>query len=773
MKLQYDAKRPLPLRQDHLDISDVKSDLGITSLYFTKAGKPWLPVLGEFQYSRYDREDWEKELLKLRAGGVDVVQTYCFWLHHEENEGEFCFEGDRDLRAFMALCEKHQIPVLLRIGPFVHGEAKWGGLPEFIQNRKDKRTNSPEYLAYVERLWKKYYEQVKDYFYQDGSVLIGIQLENEYSGPQEHIAKLKELAIKAGFRVPLYTVTGWPGSFPKGIVLPLFGTYPEAPWHWNTRPLRPLYKFAILPGRCDMEVGSDSLPGVLMKREEEFLDYPYGTCEQGGGNQITERRRPIISPMDVYAMSLIGLAKGVNCIGYYVYHGGRNPSGGEYHESKKTGYPNNLPVLSYDFQAPLTEYGYDRPSFHYLNLLHMFTRDFGAEAAPMQAAFSTPATDNMYDFVTPRTSVRVDENGAGLAFFNTYQRLHPIAPIQDLEGEVETPNGVIPLPKISVGQNTSFFYPFGMTFGGCRFRYLTAQPLSHFEKEGKDIYVFMKEPSVPCRFVMEAEPEAMVTEAEETGGVYEVGHFTNRTPILSYQNGKTPVEIYLLDKRQSLRAYRIENKVFSGMMFTDDLLYYDDTEFHLIHKGNGDAQVEAFGQWKDETARQGFCPLLSYADYQPEAELFLKLPRKLPYDEWLYSKKRCKVFELTMPKDLFEHCDDCAVSLNIHGNVVHMYAGTELRAEYMNYDGDCVVYCKRFRDVIEAGEPIVLKISPLSRWHKIYFEMPMLKGQIDLTVREITPIYEESLSHPKQWPELPIEEEEPAPPEPENDDWIS
>ena len=52
--------------------------------YLTCDGKPILPVMGEFHFSRYPKEEWEQALLILKRGGVEIVATYVFWIHHEE-----------------------------------------------------------------------------------------------------------------------------------------------------------------------------------------------------------------------------------------------------------------------------------------------------------------------------------------------------------------------------------------------------------------------------------------------------------------------------------------------------------------------------------------------------------------------------------------------------------------------------------------------------------------------------------------------------------------
>ena len=87
--------------------------------------------MGEFHFSRYEPEDWEEELLKMRAGGVDIAATYVFWIHHEERQGEWDFTGCRDLRRFLEICRRIDMPVWLRIGPWAHGECRNGGFPDW------------------------------------------------------------------------------------------------------------------------------------------------------------------------------------------------------------------------------------------------------------------------------------------------------------------------------------------------------------------------------------------------------------------------------------------------------------------------------------------------------------------------------------------------------------------------------------------------------------------------------------------------------------------
>ena len=147
-------------------------------------GKPIVPVMGEFHYSRYPRAEWRDELLKMKAGGITVVSSYVFWIHHEEVEGKFDWSDNRDLRAFVQFCGEVGLRCILRCGPWDHGEVRNGGFPEWLLDKHLKlRTNDAAYLKEVAKLYAAIAGQVKGMLWKDGGPVIGIQIENEYGGP--------------------------------------------------------------------------------------------------------------------------------------------------------------------------------------------------------------------------------------------------------------------------------------------------------------------------------------------------------------------------------------------------------------------------------------------------------------------------------------------------------------------------------------------------------------------------------------------------------------
>ena len=100
---------------DHLNLGGKNpsgGSIGINSLYLIRDGKPWIPVMGELHFSRVPREQWPAELAKLKAGGVTVVSTYLFWIHHEEVEGELSFSGNLSIRDFVLEAQKQGLEVV-------------------------------------------------------------------------------------------------------------------------------------------------------------------------------------------------------------------------------------------------------------------------------------------------------------------------------------------------------------------------------------------------------------------------------------------------------------------------------------------------------------------------------------------------------------------------------------------------------------------------------------------------------------------------------------
>ena len=460
------------------------------------------PVMGEIHYSRIPANEWADEVRKMKEGGVTLLATYLFWNHIEEQEGVFRWDGQRSLRDFLEVCKKEQMPVVLRMGPFCHGEVRNGGIPDWVFTKGCRlREQNPVFLALAEKLYRQIFTQVQGLQWKDGGPVIAAQFDNEYSGRGEYLMALKQIALKIGFDLPFYTRTGWPElrtPVPYGEMLPLYGDYADGFWNKEiTEGCGNYYKAFNFKGfRSSTAIGTD-----LLGKQEEKLNkgddlYPYFTCELGGGMATAYHRRPYVYPEDAYSMALVKLGSGSNLLGYYMYHGGTNPEGvlhtmNECQTSPGTA-NNDLPVMTYDFQAPLGEFGQTYPQYYMLRPLHLFMHDWAETLAPMEPSFPASQDLKKGEDAQLRWAIRSEkgENASAFVFVNNYERFCKLSAKKNVQLEACG----VKLPKLTIPSGCMAIFPVNID----GIRYATAQLVAR--REGK-VYM-MQIPGVPTTICM-------------------------------------------------------------------------------------------------------------------------------------------------------------------------------------------------------------------------------------------------------------------------------
>jgi beta-galactosidase len=613
--LAIDASAPVPApEQGYLHMGSARapngSVIGVNNQYLTRNGQPWLPVMGEFHYSRSPAASWETELRKMKAAGVDIVASYVIWNHHEERDGQFDWRGQRDLRRFVQLAGKVGLDVVVRVGPWAHAEARYGGIPDWVVNAMPTRSNDPQYLRQVERLYDQIGKQLRGQLWKQGGPVIGVQLENEYNlrgagMGDAHIATLKKLALKAGLDVPLYTVTGWDGAlYPSGEVTPVFGGYPDAPWANGVTELPPRETYAFrFDSRVSGDLGAQTKAHGPGSADADASHVPFLGAEYGAGLPAMYRRRTLVSSDDIASMLPVQLGSGVNLMGYYMFHGGRNPVGHTtLEESTQSGGYNDTPIISYDFNAPLGPDGQQRPVLAALRPYHYFLRDFGAELAPMTVRQPARVPANNADLATPRWSVR-SKGESGFVFYNGHVRQHPMTAQTGVQFALTLPGGTLTFPRegIDLVAGSYFIWPFNLDLDGTRLVYASAQAVARIDA-GKDgiVYVFGASAGVAPEFAFDdagaacvQAPGAHVTQAGALSVVDQLTPGTSAALTLRCE-GKRTVTLLVLTPAQVAQLTIGELAGQRRLVLSEQESWFDNGRLQLRSPGQPKFRVAVY-----------------------------------------------------------------------------------------------------------------------------------------------------------------------------------
>lgn len=481
-------------------------EIGFTNYYMQKDGQPFFGVSGEIHFSRIAPDEWEDTLVKAKMGGINIVATYVFWNVHEEVEGTFRWDGCRDLHRFLQLCQKHGLYVILRIGPFAHGEMRNGGLPDWLFGKPfEVRACSEGFYACVRRLFCAINEQVDGLYYRQGGSVVAAQLDNEYmhsaapwelttgtsnewvpsgSGGDQYMRDIKRIMQEEGIVTPFYTCTSWGGArTPVDEALPLWGGYAYWPWIFyaskGEHPATPEYIYR--------DYHNNAKPRTYnFEPRYEPESRPYACCEMMGGMSCFYNYRFALPFESVDALANIKLGSGCNLLGYYMYRGGSNPKG------ERTPYlnENSVPKINYDYQAAIGQYGQLRPSWFRLKTLHYFCVQFGA----FLCKTTTVQPDGMEELEPKDTkhlrySVRVAGN-SGFVFIDNFQDHFELPARQNENIVLELPDETLRLAGLSLAGGENVILPFNLEMDGVLLKYAAAQPITRMDGEHGPVWFF-------------------------------------------------------------------------------------------------------------------------------------------------------------------------------------------------------------------------------------------------------------------------------------------
>ena len=305
---------------------------------FLLNGKPFIVKAAEVHYPRIPRPYWEHRIQMCKALGMNAVCIYIFWNIHEQQEGQFDFTGNSDVAEFCRLAQKNGLYVIVRPGPYVCAEWEMGGLPWWLLKKKDikLRERDPYFMERVKIFEQKVGEQLKPLTIQNGGPIIMIQVENEYGSygtDKPYVSEIRDcLRSIYGNEMALFQCD-WSSNFEQNGLDDLV-------WTMN---------FGTGANINDQFRRLGELRPNAPKMCSEFWS---GWFDKWGARHETRPAKDMVDGMDEM------LSKGIS-FSLYMTHGGT--SFGHWAGANSPGFAPD--VTSYDYDAPINEYGQATPKF--------------------------------------------------------------------------------------------------------------------------------------------------------------------------------------------------------------------------------------------------------------------------------------------------------------------------------------------------------------------------------------------------------------------------
>ncbi|MCH5175764.1 MAG: beta-galactosidase [Prevotellaceae bacterium] len=316
---------------------------------FLLNGKPFVVKAAEIHYPRIPRAYWEHRIKMCKALGMNTICIYIFWNFHEQEEGQFNWTGDRDVAEFCRLIQKNGMYVIVRPGPYACAEWEMGGLPWWLLKKKDikLRERDPYFMERVKIFETEVGKQLAPLTIQNGGPIIMVQVENEYGSygvDKPYMSEVRDCLRSAGFDKVALFQCDWSSNF-------LNNGLDDLVWTMN------------FGTGANIDDQFRKLKEVRPNSPLMCSEFWSGWFDKWGGKHETRSSKDMVSGLREMLDKNISFS-------LYMTHGGT--SFGHWAGANSPGFAPD--VTSYDYDAPINEYGQATPKFFELReMLQQYT----------------------------------------------------------------------------------------------------------------------------------------------------------------------------------------------------------------------------------------------------------------------------------------------------------------------------------------------------------------------------------------------------------------
>ena len=317
-------------------------------------GVPVYLLSGVIHYFRWPRGEWRDVLLKAKAAGLNTIDTVIPWNLHEPESGVFNFSGEADLPAYLDLIHELGLYAIVRPGPYICAEWENGGFPAWLTAQNlNLRTDDSSFLAATHRWFDRLLPILVERQIDRGGPIILCQIENEHwasgvYGHDAHQSTLAQLQHDAGLTVPFYTCMG-------GL-----DGYPEFRNGWSGLAAKLQATRSVWPDN----------PMIVSELWSGWFDNWGASAHNGKTAASLDRMLHELIAVGCSGVSHWVFAGGTN----FGWYGGRTVGGDTIHMT-----------TSYDYDAPITEYGALTEKYFVARRHHLFLGTLGAPVSRLLA----------------------------------------------------------------------------------------------------------------------------------------------------------------------------------------------------------------------------------------------------------------------------------------------------------------------------------------------------------------------------------------------------